>query len=95
MAFMDMFRPQQQPQQQPQSQQSEVQSKMAQLRSMLSGDITPIMQQASASGATCTLPDGSNLTLQQLAQRFQGQSPADAFKACGYDFSEVMGILNS
>jgi hypothetical protein len=47
------------------------------------------------SGATCTLPDGSSLTLQQLAQTFQGQSPAEAFKACGYDFSQVMGILNS
>ena len=68
---------------------------MSQLRSMLSGDITPLMQQAMASGATCTLPDGSSLTLQQLAQRFQGQSPAEAFKACGYDLSQVMGILNS
>ena len=68
---------------------------MAQLRSMLQGDITPLMQQMAASGATCTLPDGSRLTIQQLAQRFQRQSPADAFKACGYNLSQVMDILNS
>ena len=87
MGFMQQF--------QPQAPQMQLKAQMAQLRSMLSGDLTPLMQQASASGATCTLPDGSSLTLQQLAQRFQGQSPTDAFKACGYDFAEVMGVLNS
>lgn len=41
------------------------------------------------------MPDGSRLTFQQFAQTMQGKSPEEAFRACGYDLNEVMGILNS
>lgn len=73
----------------------ELKSKMAQLRSMLQGDISPLVQLAVSLGATCTMPDGSNLTLPQLAQRMQGKSPTDAFSECGKNLSEVMSVLNS
>ena len=68
---------------------------MAQLRSMLKGDISPIIKRASATGATCTMPDGSRLTLEQFAQRMQGKNPMQAFGECGYNLSEVMGFINS
>ena len=91
MGFMQQF----QPQYQPQTPQVELRAKMSQLRSMLQGDISPIVQRASAMGATCTMPDGSKLTLEQLAQRMQGKNPMQAFGECGYNLSEVMGIINS
>ena len=73
----------------------ELKARMAQLRSMLRGDISPIVQQATASGATCTMPDGRKLTLQQLSQEMQGKTPIEAFKACGQSLPEVMSIINS
>lgn len=44
---------------------------------------------------TCTMPDGSKLTLPQLMQRMQGKSPDEAFMECGYNLSDVMSIVNS
>jgi hypothetical protein len=41
------------------------------------------------------MPDGSRLTLEQFAQRMQGKNPMQAFGECGYNLSEVMGLINS
>ena len=87
MAFMDQFRPQQG--------QPSLAQQMGQLRSMLSGDLTPLVQVASSSGATCRMPDGRQLNFQQFVQEMQGKSPKDAYKACGYDLDEVMQVLGT
>ena len=62
---------------------------------MMQGDPSPLIQQAISSGATCTLPDGSVLTLGQLMEQNKGRTPQEAFKAYGYDFDEVYRIVNS
>lgn len=65
------------------------------LRQMMQGDATPLIQQVISSGATCTMPDGTKLTLGQLIEQSKGRTPQEVFKACGYDFDEVARIVNS
>lgn len=76
-------------------QQSELQTNMAQLRSMLSGDISPLLRHASNPLNKCVMPDGRELTFEQFSAELAGKSPSEAFKACGYDLDEVMSIMNS
>ena len=68
---------------------------MSMLRQMMQGDPSPLIQQAISSGAACTLPDGSTLTLEQLVEQSKGRTPQEAFKAYGYDFDDVTRIINS
>lgn len=90
MGFMDQFKPQSQQVQQP-----GLRERMATLRQIMQGDPSPLMNEFSKSGATCTMPDGRRLTFQQLASEMGGKTPAEAFSQCGYDLNEVMGLINS
>ena len=90
MGLMDQFRPNSQGQRP-----AGFAEQMGQLRSMLSGDLTPLVQAAAQSGATCQMPDGRRLTLKEFAEEMQGKSPKDAYKSCGYDFDEVMQLLGT
>ena len=58
---------------------------MAQLRSMLQGDTSALVSNLAQ----------SNPQFAQFMAQNQGKSPEEAFKAYGYDFKQVMGILNS
>jgi len=62
---------------------------------MLSGDPMPIISQFVNSGATCTMPDGRRLTLQELATEIGDKTPQEAFAQCGYDLNEVMRSIGS
>lgn len=68
---------------------------MGMLRSMMRGDPSPLMRHAADSGATCTMPDGTVMTFQQFQQFMGDKTPAEAFAACGYDLSQVMGLIDS
>lgn len=68
---------------------------MATLRQMMQGDPSPLINQFASSGATCTMPDGRRLTLQELATEIGNKTPQEAFAQCGYDLNEVMGLINS
>jgi hypothetical protein len=89
MGFVQQFQQRQPPKEQ------EFRDRMAQLRSMLQGDVQPLIQQAISSGATCTMPDGRKLTYSELAGLLQGKSADDAMRFCGYDPTMLMGLLNS
>ena len=58
---------------------------MAQLRSMLQGDTSALVSNLAK----------SNPQFAQFMAQNQGRTPEEAFKAYGYDFQQVMGILNS
>lgn len=60
-------------------------AQMAQLRSMLQGDSSAMMANLMQ----------TNPQFAQFVQQNQGKSPQEAFEAYGYDFSQVMDILNS
>ena len=81
MGLMQQF----QPQYQPQAPQMELRARMSQLRSMLQGDTSALVS---------NLAQSNPQSAQFLAQN-QGRTPQEAFKAYGYDFSQVMGIINS
>ena len=58
---------------------------MGQLRSMLQGDTSALVSSLAQ----------SNPQFAQFVAQNQGRTPEEAFKAYGYDFSQVMRILNS
>lgn len=66
-------------------QQSDLKASMAQLREMMNGDpsslINGLMQ--------------SNPQFAKFYEENQGRTPQEAFAAYGYDFDEVMRIVNS
>lgn len=68
---------------------------MAKLRQIMQGDPSALFNDVANSGATCTMPDGRRLTLQQLAGEMGNKTPAEAFAQCGYDLNAVMGLINS
>ena len=70
--------------QQPSPQQN-LSSQMAQLRQLLQGD----------AGALVANLAQSNPAFAQFVAQNQGKTPQEAFKAYGYDFSQVMGLINS
>lgn len=70
---------------QPQAPQMQTKAKMAQLRSMLQGDTSALVSSLAQ----------SNPQFAQFLAQNQGRTPEEAFKAYGYDFSQVMGIINS
>lgn len=82
MAFMDQFRRASQPQQAPQP---SIKSQLSQLRSLMQGD---------TSAAVSNLAQ-SNPQFAQFLQQNSGKSIEEAFKAYGYDLSEVLGLINS
>jgi hypothetical protein len=63
----------------------QLKAQMAQLRSLMQGD---------TSGAVQNLAQ-TNPQFAQFLQQNKGRSVEDAFKAYGYDLSEVLGIINS
>lgn len=63
----------------------QLKAQMAQLRSMLKGDSSALM-----ANLTQTNPQFAQFVAQN-----QGRTPEEAFKAYGYDFQQVMSILNS
>lgn len=87
MALMDQFRPQ--------GQQAGLSQQMAQLRSILSGDLTPLVRMASDPSNRCQMPDGRMLTFGEFAKEMSGKSANEMFAECGYDINDVMGVLNS
>lgn len=68
---------------------------MALLRQMLGGNQRELIEIAVANGNRCTLPDGSRVTLPELAQRVQGMGATQAFREFGHDLDEVVRNLNS
>ena len=58
---------------------------MAQLRSMLQGDASALVSSIAQ----------SNPQFAQFMAQNQGRTPDEAFRAYGYDFSQVMKIINS
>lgn len=62
---------------------------------MLQGDVQPLIQQAIASGAKCTMPDGRELTFPEFVKELSGKNGIEAMAACGYDAKEVVAKLNS
>lgn len=82
MGLMQQFQPQQY---QPQAPQMELKARMSQLRSMLQGDTSALVSNLAQ----------SNPQFAQFLAQNQGRTPQEAFKAYGYDFSQVMGIINS
>lgn len=58
---------------------------MAQLRSMMQGDPSALISNLAQ----------SNPQFAQFMAQNRGKSPEEAFKAYGYDFQQVMGIINS
>lgn len=58
---------------------------MAQLRSMMQGDPSALL-----SNLTRTNPQFAQFVAQN-----QGRTPEEAFRAYGYDFNQVMSIINS
>lgn len=58
---------------------------MSMLRQMLQGDGAALY-----SNLMQTNPDFA-----RFAQQMQGKSPEDAFRSFGYDFGEVMGVINT
>lgn len=81
MGFMSQF----QPQYQPQTPQLDVKARMAQLRSMMQGDPSALISNLAK----------SNPQFAQFMAQNQGRTPQEAFKAYGYDFQQVMNIINS
>lgn len=63
----------------------ELRAKMAQLRSMLQGDTSALISNLAQ----------TNPQFAQFVAQNQGKTPEEAFKAYGYDFQQVMGIINS
>ena len=70
---------------QPQAPQLNLKAQMAQLRSMMQGDPSALISNLAR----------SNPQFAQFLAQNQGRTPEEAFKAYGYDFSQVMGIINS
>ena len=70
---------------QPQAPQMQLKAQMAQLRSMMQGDPSALIS---------NLAQNNPQFAQFLAQN-RGRTPEEAFKAYGYDFQQVMGIINS
>lgn len=70
---------------QPQAPQMQMRAQMAQLRSMLQGDTSALVSSLAQ----------SNPQFAQFLAQNQGRTPEEAFKAYGYDFSQVMGLINS
>lgn len=58
---------------------------MAQLRSMMQGDPSALISNLAR----------SNPQFAQFLAQNQGRTPEEAFKAYGYDFQQVMNIINS
>lgn len=63
----------------------ELKAKMSQLRSMLQGDTSVLISNLAQ----------TNPQFAQFMAQNQGRTPEEAFRAYGYDFSQVMGIINS
>lgn len=63
----------------------QLKAQMAQLRSMLKGDSSALMANLTQ----------ANPQFAQFVAQNQGRTPEEAFKAYGYDFQQVMNILNS
>lgn len=70
---------------QPQAPQMQMKAQMAQLRSMLQGDTSALVSSLAQ----------SNPNFAQFVAQNKGRTPEEAFKAYGYDFSQVMGLINS
>lgn len=70
---------------QPQAPQTQLKAQMAQLRSLMQGDTSEAVQNLAQ----------TNPQFAQFLRQNQGRSVEDAFKAYGYDLSEVLGIINS
>lgn len=60
-------------------------AQMSQLRSMLQGDTSALVSSLAQ----------SNPQFAQFIAQNQGKTPQEAFKAYGYDFQQVMGLINS
>jgi len=58
---------------------------MSMLRQMMRGDSQPIINNLMQ-----TNPDFA-----RFASQLNGKTPQEAFKQFGYDFDEVMGLINS
>ena len=70
---------------QPQAPQMQMRAQMSQLRSMLQGDTSALVSSLAQ----------SNPQFAQFIAQNQGKTPQEAFKAYGYDFQQVMGLINS
>ena len=70
---------------QPQAPQMQLRAQMSQLRSMLQGDTSALVSSLAQ----------SNPQFAQFMAQNQGKTPQEAFKAYGYDFQQVMNIINS
>ena len=70
---------------QPQAPQMQMRAQMSQLRSMLQGDTSALVSSLAQ----------SNPQFAQFMAQNQGKTPQEAFKAYGYDFQQVMNIINS
>lgn len=58
---------------------------MAQLRSMMQGDSSALIANLAQ----------SNPQFAQFVAQNRGKTPQEAFKAYGYDYQQVMNIINS
>lgn len=58
---------------------------MAQLRSMLSGDASALVDNLMQ----------TNPQFAQFVAQNRGKTPQEAFRAYGYDFSQVVSLINS
>ena len=56
----------------------------------LSGEAANIAKQITDNNMTCTLPDGRQVTLFELADMVKGQTPQQAFASMGLDYSRYV-----
>lgn len=70
---------------QPQAPQVQMKARMASLRSMLQGDTSALVAQLTQ----------SNPQFAQFVAQNQGRTPEEAFKAYGYDYQQVLGLIKS
>jgi hypothetical protein len=66
-------------------QQNQLSQQMSTLRSILQGDTSAMVQSLAQ----------SNPSFAQFMAQNRGKTPEEAFKAYGYDLSEVLGLINS
>jgi len=64
---------------------SNMSQQMASLRSILQGDTSAMVSQLAR----------TNPSFAQFVAQNRGRTPQQAFQAYGYDFQQVMGLINS
>ena len=81
MAFMDQFNPNL-PQQQ-------LLNALGMIKQVAGGNPAGVVQQLIQSGATCTLPDGSVIPVEQLAKMADGKTPQQMFAQFGPQYGQL------